>query len=89
MLQGGTSDSPPAEALRALTEERAELERAARPLSNCRPPSISDEQRTPPSRAKNWGSSSKACAVEKLGLEIRQRELEREWEAARTRVTTV
>jgi len=75
-----------AEALAArLNEERAELG-AANALQQ-QVTSIGDETAALSGKAKSSPCSSKALRGEKLRLEIRQRELEQEWDAARTRVT--
>jgi len=76
-----------AEALAArLKEERAELERRETALQQ-QAASISDETAALAKQSGELALQLEGLRGEKLRLEIRQRELEQEWEAARTRVT--
>jgi chromosome segregation protein len=76
-----------AEALAArLTEERAEFERREAALQQ-QATSISDETTALAKQSEELTLQLKGLRGEKLRLEIRQRELEQEWDAARTRVT--
>ena len=76
-----------AEALAArLNEERAELGRREAALQQ-QVTSISDETAALAKQSENLALQLEGLRGEKLRLEIRQRELEQEWDAARTRVT--
>jgi chromosome segregation protein len=76
-----------AEALAArLTEERAEFERREAALQQ-QATSISDETSALAKQSEELTLQLEGLRGEKLRLEIRQRELEQEWDAARTRVT--
>jgi chromosome segregation protein len=76
-----------AEALAArLTEERAELERRESALLQ-QATSISDETTALAKQSEELTLQLEGLRGEKLRLEVRQRELEQEWDAARTRVT--
>ena len=75
-----------AEALsRRLAEERAELERRETALQQ-QVTSISDETAALAKQNEELTLQLEGLRGEKLRLEIRQRDLEREWDAARTRV---
>jgi chromosome segregation protein len=76
-----------AEALAArLTEERAELERRETALQS-QATSITDETTALARQSEELALQLEGLRGEKLRLEVRQRELEQEWDAARTRVT--
>jgi chromosome segregation protein len=76
-----------AEALAArLIEERAEFERREAALQQ-QATSISDETSALAKQSEELTLQLEGLRGEKLRLEIRQRELEQEWDAARTRVT--
>jgi chromosome segregation protein len=76
-----------AEALAArLNEERAELERREAALQQ-QVASIGDETAALARQSEELALQLEGLRGEKLRLEIRQRELEQEWDAARTRVT--
>ncbi len=76
-----------AEALAArLSEERAELERREAALQQ-QVTSIGDETAALAKQSEELALQLEGLRGEKLRLEIRQRELEQEWDAARTRVT--
>jgi chromosome segregation protein len=76
-----------AEALAArLSEERAELERREAALQQ-QVTSIGDETSALAKQSEELALQLEGLRGEKLRLEIRQRELELEWDAARTRVT--
>jgi chromosome segregation protein len=75
------------EALAArLTEERAEFERREATLQQ-QATSISDETTALAKQSEELTLQLEGLRGEKLRLEVRQRELEQEWDAARTRVT--
>jgi chromosome segregation protein len=76
-----------AEALsRRLNEERAELERREAALQQ-QVTSILDETSAVAKQSEELALQLEGLRGEKLRLEIRQRELEQEWDSARTRVT--
>ena len=76
-----------AEALAArLNEERAELERREAALQQ-QMASIGDETSALVKQSEELSLQLEGLRGEKLRLEVRQRELEQEWDAARTRVT--
>jgi len=76
-----------AEALAArLTEERAELERRETALQ-LQATSIGDETAALARQSEELAVQLEGLRGEKLRLEVCQRELEQEWDAARTRVT--
>src|SRR5213080_3811611 len=76
-----------AEALAArLNEERAELERREAALRQ-QMSSIGDETSALVKQSEELALQLEGLRGEKLRLEVRQRELEQEWDAARTRVT--
>ena len=76
-----------AEALAArLIEERAEFERREAALQQ-QATSIGDETTALAKQSEELTLQLEGLRGEKLRLEIRQRELEQEWDAARTRVT--
>jgi chromosome segregation protein len=76
-----------AEALSArLNEERAELGRREAALQQ-QVTSISDETAALAKQSEDLALQLEGLRGEKLRLEIRQRELEQEWDTARTRVT--
>jgi len=76
-----------AEALSArLNEERAELGRRETALQQ-QVTSIGDETAALAKQSEDLALQLEGLRGEKLRLEIRQRELEQEWDAARTRVT--
>src|SRR5260370_785415 len=76
-----------AESLAArLSEERAELERREAALQQ-QVTSIGDEIAALAKQSEELALQLEGLRGEKLRLEIRQRELEQEWDAARTRVT--
>jgi chromosome segregation protein len=76
-----------AEALSArLSEERAELGRRETALQQ-QVTSILDETSALAKQSEDLALQLEGLRGEKLRLEIRQRELEQEWDAARTRVT--
>jgi chromosome segregation protein len=76
-----------AEALAArLNEERAELERREAALQQQKA-SIGDETSALVKQSEELSLQLEGLRGEKLRLEVRQRELEQEWDAARTRVT--
>ena len=76
-----------AEALSArLNEERAELGRRETALQQ-QVTSIGDETVALAKQSEDLGLQLEGLRGEKLRLEIRQRELEQEWDATRTRVT--
>src|SRR5204863_5471899 len=76
-----------AEALAArLNEERAELERREAALQQ-QVTSIGDETSALVKQSEELSLQLEGLRGEKLRLEIRQRELEQEWDTARTRVT--
>ena len=69
-----------------LNEERAELERREAALQQ-QVTSILDETSALGKQSEDLALQLEGLRGEKLRLEIRQRELEQEWDAARTRVT--
>src|SRR4029077_3101975 len=69
-----------------LAEERAELERRETALLQ-QATSISDETTALAKQSEELTLQLEGLRGEKLRLKGRQRELEQEWEAARTRVT--
>jgi chromosome segregation protein len=69
-----------------LAEERAELERRETALQQ-QATSITDEKDALAKQREELALQLEGLRGEKLRLEIRQRELEQEWDAARTRVT--
>ncbi len=69
-----------------LNEERAELERRETALQQ-QVTSILDETSALAKQSEDLALQLEGLRGEKLRLEIRQRELEQEWDAARTRVT--
>jgi chromosome segregation protein len=69
-----------------LNEERAELERREAALQQ-QVASIGDETAALARQSEELALQLEGLRGEKLRLEIRQRELEQEWDAARTRVT--
>src|SRR2546427_476682 len=76
-----------AEALAArLNEERAELERREAALQQ-QVTSIGDETSALVKQSEELSLQLEGLRGEKLRLEVRQRELEQEWDTARTRVT--
>jgi chromosome segregation protein len=76
-----------AEALSArLNEERAEFGRREAALQQ-QVTSISDETAALAKQSEDLALQLEGLRGEKLRLEVRQRELEQEWDAARTRVT--
>jgi chromosome segregation protein len=76
-----------AQALAArLTEERAELERRETALQQ-QTISIGDETTALARQSEELTLQLEGLRGEKLRLEVRQRELEQEWDGARTRVT--
>ena len=76
-----------AEALAArLNEERAELERREATLQQ-QMASIGDETSALVKQSEELSLQLEGLRGEKLRLEVRQREIEQEWNAARTRVT--
>jgi chromosome segregation protein len=76
-----------AEALAARhTEERAELERRETALQS-QATSITDETTALARQSEELALQLEGLRGEKLRLEVRQRELEQEWDTARTRVT--
>jgi chromosome segregation protein len=76
-----------AEALAArLTEERAELERRETALQS-QATSITEETTALARQSEELALQLEGLRGEKLRLEVRQRELEQEWDTARTRVT--
>jgi chromosome segregation protein len=76
-----------AESLSArLNEERAELGRRENALQQ-QVTSILDETRALAKQSEDLGLQLEGLRGEKLRLEIRRRELEQEWDTARTRVT--
>ncbi len=76
-----------AEALAArLNEERAELERREAALQQ-QMASIGNETSALVKQSEELSLQLEGLRGEKLRLEVRQRELEQEWDAARTRVT--
>jgi chromosome segregation protein len=76
-----------AEALSArLNEERAELGRRESALQQ-QVTSISDETAALAKQSEDLALQLEGLRGEKLRLEVRQRELEQEWDVARTRVT--
>jgi chromosome segregation protein len=78
-----------AEALSArLSEERAELGRRETALQQ-QVTSILDETSALAKQSQDLALQLEGLRGEKLRLEVRQRELEQEWDAARTRVTQI
>jgi len=69
-----------------LNEERAELGRRETALQQ-QATSIGDEKTALAKQSEDLALQLEGLRGEKLRLEIRQRELEQEWDAARTRVT--
>src|SRR6202040_3199919 len=69
-----------------LTEERSELERRETALRQ-QEASINEEAATLVKQSEELVQQLEGLRAEKLRLETRQRELEKEWESGRTRVT--